>query len=905
MFRVLLFLFLFHNVAAQVSLSHLTCEGLVNPVGLDVAHPAFSWEIKSKTRNVKQTAYELRVAKSPAALSNGKNLFWESGKVKSDQSTYIEYTGPELQSRQRYYWQVRIWDDHGKATSWSQVAFWEMALLSREDWRAKWITSGIPADSVNGLVPMYRTTFRVSKQVTRARAYITSHGVYHAQINGKKIGDAFLTPGWTSYKKRLLYHVYDVQGLIKNGDNAIGATVGSGWYRGTLAWEGNKEIYGKKTSLLFQLELTFADGSTQTVVTDENWRTSTGPIRFSEIYDGEVYDARLELKDWTKPGFDDAGWKRVDIKQNDLGNLSAAHHEPVRKKEVISAKEILHTPRGETVIDFGQNLVGLVQFTIEGNAGDTIHLQHAEVLDKAGNFYTDNLRNAKAEVKYVCRGGDSETYEPQFTFMGFRYVKITGHQGEISPDQFKAHVYYSDMPVTGSFSCSHPLINQLQHNIEWGQKGNFLDVPTDCPQRDERLGWTGDAQVFFSTAAFNMHVKNFFTKWLQDLKADQLENGSVPYVIPSMLPSEAGASAGWADAATIIPYHMYIHYGDRRILEMQYQSMKAWVGFMENNSTDHLWNKGFHFGDWLFFRPDDDTDGRAAITDKYLIAQCFFAHSTDILAKTAALLGRNEDALRYRQLLENVKEAFNKEYVTASGRLVSSSQTAYVLALHFDMLPEGLRQQAAHRLVENIRSYGFHLTTGFLGTPYLCHVLTRFGHADIAYKLLMQETYPSWLYPVKMGATTIWERWDGQKPDGSFQNPGMNSFNHYAYGAIGSWMYATIAGINTDTTEVGFKKIHIKPLPGGGLTSAQGSLHTPNGYLATSWKIESGFFELKVEIPPNSSAIIYLPNASGKNISADGQSLEKVKDIKAIGGAGTTRRVTAGSGTYVFRYAWP
>ena len=472
---------------------------------------------------------------------------------------------------------------------------------------------------------------------------------------------------------------------------------------------------------------------------------------------------------------------------------------------------------------------------------------------KPAIFIRRNLRAAKEENTYILKGGSEESFEPHFTFQGFRYIKITGFPGEIKPGNFTAVALYSDMQPTGSFSCSNALLNQLQHNIQWGQKGNFLDVPTDCPQRDERLGWTGDAQVFSRTASYNMHVNNFFAKWLKDVAADQLPNGSVPYVIPNVLGSGAAGSAGWADVATIIPWNMYLAYGDKRIIEQQYASMKAWVGFMEQKSKQDLWNTGFHFGDWLFYRPDDDNDGRSAITDKYLIAQCFFAHSTQLVINAARVLGNTGDEAKYTTLLDKIKAAFLKEYVTPNGRLVSGSQTAYVLALHFDMLPEALRAQAAERLVANVKDYNNHLTTGFLGTPYLCHVLTRFGYDSIAYKLLLQETYPSWLYPVKMGATTIWERWDGQKPDSSFQTPGMNSFNHYAYGAIGDWMYRVIAGIDTYEDAPGYKHIRIMPHIGGNLSFANADLQTGYGLVSAHWKIENGQIFQWMEIPPNTN----------------------------------------------------
>jgi alpha-L-rhamnosidase len=454
------------------------------------------------------------------------------------------------------------------------------------------------------------------------------------------------------------------------------------------------------------------------------------------------------------------------------------------------------------------------------------------------------------------------------------------------------------MQPTGNFTSSHPLINQLQHNIQWGQKGNFVDIPTDCPQRDERLGWTGDAQVFFRTAAYNMNVASFFHKWLKDLEADQRKDGAVPFVIPNVLGDSAVASTGWADVAVIIPWNLYQAYGDTKILEQQYESMKRWVSFMERRSKNDLWNRGFHFGDWLFYRPFDDNDGRSAVTDKYLIAQCFWAHSTQLMLNTAQVLDKPADVQHYTAQLKKIKDAFLKEYVTPSGRLVSSTQTAYTLALHFDMLPEALRAQAADKLALNVKDYGNHLTTGFLGTPYLCHVLTRFGYTDVAYDLLLQEEYPSWLYPVKMGATTIWERWDGMKPDSTFQTPGMNSFNHYAYGAIGDWMYRTVAGLQEASP--GYKNITIAPQPGGKLTRASAELKTIYGPAESAWKIENGIFKVDIVIPPNTTATVTLPQAAGKKVT------EQTKDIVQQKFKTESRNkdlaLTLGSGTYHFEY---
>jgi alpha-L-rhamnosidase len=888
-----LFLFILLPLFAQLNVHHLLCENLSNPIGIDIPLPRFSWQIASDKRNVQQTAFEINV-------SSGRTIVWKSGKVISGQSVHVPYAGTALQPGKKYTWQVRAWDNQGNASPWSESAFFQTAFFNVSDWKAKWIEAGFAEDSINRPAQYFRKQFVANKKIASATAYITAHGMYEAQLNGKRIGDGYLNPGWTSYKKRLQYQVYDVTTLITSGNNAIGIIAGNGWYRGFLAWGGNKDIYGKKTGVLFQLDITYTDGSTASVISDDSWKSSTGAIRYSEIYHGETIDAREEKNGWSTPGYNDAGWQTTKTADYSNDILVATTNEPVKKKETFRPVKIFTTPKGEKVIDYGQNLVGWVVVKAKGNAGDKITLRHAEVMDKHGNFYIDNLRAANGTATYILSGKGDEVFEPHFTFYGFRFIKIEGVSGEIKPENFTAIALYSDMPPTGTFTSSHALINQLQQNIQWGQRGNFLDVPTDCPQRDERLGWTGDAQAFSRTAAFNFNVNNFFAKWLRDVEADQLPNGSVPFVIPNVLGAGATGATGWADAATIIPWNMYLAYGDKKILEVQYNSMKNWVGFMEKMSKDFLWNTGFHFGDWLFYRPFDDNDGRSAVTDKYMIAQCFFANSVQIMINTATVLGKKEDKEKYSSLLKNLKEAFIKEYLTPNGRLISGTQTAYVLALNFDMLPEELREQAVNKLVDNIKSYGNHLTTGFLGTPYLCHVLSRFGKTDVAYQLLMQETYPSWLYPVKMGATTIWERWDGVKPDSTFQTPSMNSFNHYAYGAIGDWMYRVVAGLDTYEDQPGYKHIRIQPHIGGGLSHAAASLKTYYGQAASSWKTEGGKIFMDIEIPANTTATIYVPSTDAAKIKENGLDLSAVKDITVSGTENGHVVLKTGSGKYHF-----
>ena len=889
-------IFLFTQAFSQLKLENPVCENRKNPLGLDIQLPRFSWQLNSDKRNTVQTAYEIRVGSGP-----GKGDIWSSGKIASGQSAFVPYAGNPLQPAMTYHWQVRVWDNKGRVSDWSADAFWQMGLLKTGDWKAEWIESESPADTVNGPALLFRKNFMVSKKIASATAFITVHGMYKASINGKKVGGAELTPGWTSYNNRLQYQVYDVTPMIQSGENVIGMSVGSGWYRTPLAWNDNKNIYGRKLGLLVQVHIIYSDGSREDIVSNKNWKTSGGgPIVSSEIYNGETYDARLEKPGWNRPGYDDRDWQPAIERNYPKDILVATYNEPVTKHEVFKPVRIFTTPKGEKVVDFGQNLVGWAQLKLKGNAGDRIIVDHAEVLDKGGNFYTENLRKARASNTYILKGGEEEFFEPHFTFQGFRYIRLSGFPGEINPENISAVALYSDMVPTGRFSCSNPMLNQLQHNIQWGQKGNFLDVPTDCPQRDERLGWTGDAQAFSRTAGFNMGVHNFFSKWLKDVAADQTENGMVPFVVPNVLGPRAGGSAGWADASTIIPWNVWLCYGDKKVLEDQYESMKQWVKYMQDHSRNYLWDTGFHFGDWLFYRPADDNDGRSAVTDKYLIAQCFFAHSTQLVLNTAKLMDKPVDVKYYTDLLQNIKKAFLKEYVTGSGRLVSSTQTAYVLALQFDMLPEEMRATAAERLVKNIEDYNNHLTTGFLGTPYLCHVLTRFGYDTVAYKLLLQESYPSWLYPVKMGATTIWERWDGQKPDSSFQTPGMNSFNHYAYGAIGDWMYRNITGIDIYGDGVGYKKIRIQPHLGGGLSYADASLETVYGKLAVHWKTDNEKLLLDVTIPPNASAVVYVPASGAGAITENGKSLASQNEISVGTSDGKYIELKIGSGEYHF-----
>ncbi|KRE45015.1 glycoside hydrolase family 78 protein [Paenibacillus sp. Soil522] len=880
----------------------LRCEYQQNPIGIGVTRPRISWRLQSDERAVSQSAYEIEIA----AEAGFAAVIWRSGRVESEQSAHVELGSFVAESCKRYYYRVRAWNHKGEESAWSETAFWEMGLLSPEEWAGEWITAPLellPAAAEPS--PMLRKSFELTGTVKAARLYATALGLYELELNGQRVGDSYFTPGWTSYNHTLQTQTYDVTGLLESGGNAIGAYLGNGWYKGDLTWNDRRCLYGDRLALLLQIRIVYEDGREELIVTDERWKAAVSEIQLSEIYHGETYDARLEREGWSTAAYDDSteDWHFAETLRHGKHMLKPQMNEPVRKQERLKPIALLTTPKGETVLDFGQNMVGWVQFSVQGEAGREVTLLHAEVLDHEGNFYTENLRAAKQTIKYVLKGGERETYEPRFTFQGFRYVQIIGFPGQLELDDFTGVVLHSDMEETGKFQCSEPLVNQLQHNIKWGLKGNFLDVPTDCPQRDERLGWTGDAQMFIQTASYLSNVAPFFTKWLRDVEADQAEDGGVPFVVPHVLGENDMSSAAWGDAAVICPWTIYVCYGDKRILEEQYESMKAWVSYIRSQGeNEFLWNTGFHFGDWLGL--DAKSGDYVGATDRDFIATAFYAYSVSLLQKTAAVLDKSADAAEYLELYDKIVSAWREEFVTASGRLAVPTQTAQVLALMFGLLDETAEKRAIAKLSELLEQNKFHLTTGFVGTPYLNHVLSSFGQNEAAYKLLLQQTYPSWLYPVTKGATTIWEHWDGIKEDGSFWSRDMNSFNHYAYGAIGEWMYRTVAGIQTVETAPGYKQIVIAPQPGEGLAWAEGSLETMYGTVSSKWsKSEDGGFTLDVTIPPNTAAEIRLPGAAaGAMVTESGAAASGAAGITAVTDTAAGVSVKAGSGSY--RFAW-
>ncbi len=898
----------------MTTITQLKCEYRSNPLGIDIPTPRLSWQIQSERRGARQTAYRILAASDPDKLRAGQADLWDSGKIESDESLHIPYAGQKLESRQRVHWQVTVWDETDQ-TSDSEPAWFEMGLLQRSDWRGEWIGAALTGGPRTTIpAPFLRQSFQLEGQVKTARLYVTALGLYECSINGQPVGEDVLTPGWTDYRKRVQYQVYDVTPLLRQGENVIGAVLGDGWAVGYLAWHPRQQ-YFDRPRLLAQLEMTLADGRTVIVATDRTWKHQFGPLLENDLLMGEAYDARLELHGWDAPGFDDRRWLGVELLADPGMALVATNGPTVRRiQEMPPIGEPVDKSDVQTrrfIFDLGQNMVGRVRFKGSAPPGTTITLRFAEVLNPDGTLYTANLRTARATDYYTFKGAGEESWEPKFTFHGFRYVELVGYPGPVSRDTLTGLVLHSEMAPTGHFECSDPLLNQLQTNIIWGQKGNFVDIPTDCPQRDERLGWTGDIQVFARTAAFNFDVAAFLTRWLQDVADAQTEQGSIPPVVPGVDTSfMSDGGPAWSDAAVICPWTLYLCYGDRRILENNYGVMSRFMDFIIAASPGYIrcapeYEGWPGFGDWLSIN---------ANTPRDLIGTAFLAYDAHLMAQIAAVLGKTEDAGRYRRLFSDVKAAFAARYLKGSQLPVSAAppsavrqrmdradaisrgnlkavdygpvasevfntdlftptQTAYVLALHFDLLPEALRPLAVAELVADIERRGMHLSTGFVGAPYLPHVLSDNGRLDIAYALLIQTTWPSWLYPVTQGATTIWERWDGWTEENGFQDPGMNSFNHYAYGSIGTWLYRTAAGIELDPARPGYKHIILRPQPGGGLTHAAGKLKTPYGELVSQWGINNDTFDWQVVVPPNTTATVYLPAQNGAKITLDGQAV--------------------------------
>ncbi len=972
--------------------TQLRCEYRINPLGIDSSSPRLSWQLASPTRGQRQTAYQILVARTPDSLAAGNGDLWDSGKVASDASTAIAYAGRPLTSGQKCWWLVRVWDRSGQPAPASTTSFWQMGLLSAEDWKGAWITAqtprDVPVDGDNLPPPPYvRHSFTVGKTVKSATAYITAHGLYELHLNGAKVGHEVFAPGWTDYHHRIAYQAYDVTAALHEGENRVGAVLGDGWYSGYVGFARRRNLYGDRPALRMQIEIEYADGTHQTVVTDGTWRGRTGPIVYSDMLQGESYDARQELTNWDRPGGSDDGWQPVStdlastvsgqvsvlaalkaqVKNNALsvvaGNELAgdpayntvkqlrisytlngtAHTKTVAEKETltvpgpgeapgtlvlqsavygdlsvpteppalvaqigppvrvsreVSARKITETKPGTYIVDMGQNMVGWTRLELTAPAGTKVQMRFAEVLNPDGSVYTTNLRSARATDTYVCRGGGTpEVWEPRFTFHGFRYVELTGYPGKPDLNTLTGRVVTSDTPETGTFACSNPMVNQLQSNIEWGQRGNFVSVPTDCPQRDERLGWMGDAQIFVRTATYNCDVAAFYEQWMQTVEDGQSPEGGFPDVAPRKVDLADGAPA-WGDAGVIVPWTVYQAYGDTGILQKHWPAMRRWMDYITSVNPDGLWanRRNNDFGDWLSIDAD---------TPKDVLATAYYAYDASLMAQMARALNKPAEAAEYDALFAHIKAAFNTAYVGPDGTVKGDTQTGYVLALRFHLLPDSLREAAAKHLVDNIKSKNNHLSTGFVGVGYLCPVLTDMGHNDTAYTLLLNDTFPSWGYSIKQGATTIWERWDGETPAGGFQDPGMNSFNHYSLGSVGQWLFQSVAGIDTDPNRPGYAHILLNPHPGPGLTLASATYDSIRGPIGSDWKTENGQFTWTVTIPANTTATARIPTSNAAAVREGGELITPASGI----GPGTAEPgyvvYELPSGTYHFTAALP
>jgi alpha-L-rhamnosidase len=1043
---------------------HLQCEGMAEPLGIDVAHPRLSWQLHDPRRGARQAAYQLRVASSLEALGQDRADVWDSSRVESDQSVNVPFGGPAVESRRRYYWQVRVWDSQGQASPYSQASWWEMGLLSREDWRAKWITRDMPIERgdyesapkwiwaaddnaltnatagkrafrfsfklaqkpkeatlfitakdnlaawVNGnqvvaaspmgnfgrardpwgsfrVIPigkllsvganslaaeaivqkdqhqpsqagfiallrvqmadgkierfvsgpdwktgpeqtgngwvgqnfddsswtaaavvaeigqpplgtpwpaqpvdLLRRNFSVSKAIRSARIYSTALGTYQLYLNGQRVGNDVLAPGWTDYRKRIVYQVYDVTSQVHQGGNAIGAILGGGWYADGLGWLQTRYNFGPPpVRLLLQLEVEYADGSRDTVLSDESWKAKSSPIVGSEIYNGENYDARLEESGWDQPSFSDSRWGAVIAAPQPQAPLVGQDFQPIRVNEVLKPKTVTNPTPGTYIFDLGQNMVGWARLHVSGKAGTKVRIRFGEVLKPNGELYTENLRTAEATDTYILRGKGSETFEPHFTFHGFRYVELTGYPGTPSADAIEGIVFYTAAPFTIQFSTANPTVNQLWSNILWGQRGNFLSVPTDCPQRDERLGWMGDAEVFWRTASFDANLTAFSRKFTTDIRDAQSPAGAFGDVSPRVGPTGESV-AGWADAGVIIPWSAYLQFRDTRILEDNWAAMEKWMEHIAGSNPNYLWLKerGNDYGDWLAI---------GSTTSKDLIATAFWAYDASLMMRMAQALDRPDDEQKYRDLFEKIRTAFNQEYVTPDGTVGTGSQTSYVLALHMNLLSQKDRALAVEKLVADIRAHDWHLTTGFLGTPYLMIELSNSGHSDVAYRLLLQNTYPSWGYMIEHGATTMWERWNGDQMMG---DPSMNSYNHYAYGAVAEWLYRYAAGIDESAEDPGFHRILLHPQFDASLGQAKATYDSPYGPITSNWKVDGKSIKWDVVIPPNASGLIYFPGGVATRIVEGDKDIRHSAGISFVLGDSRNTIYEAGAGSYTF-----
>ena len=966
--------------ANDAELNSLRCEYHNNPLGIDITEPRLSWVSQSEKRGWKQSAYQILVASSQKALDADRGDLWDSGKVEAQQSIQIPYAGKPLLSHAQCFWKVKVWDQNGAASPWSQTATWSMGLLNETDWQAQWIGHdkavkitpnrdaelagkghkititkalyGIKGNSKKQVdikeklqahvdagnlslkvtnefagkdpafeekkvleaqwlvddwksgsvtaensvcdltigrpkqylpAPYLRKEFTVATGVKRAIIYATAQGVYELSLNGQRVSNDVFMPGWTDYKQRIYYTAYDVTDLLKEGPNAIGAILGDGWFRGNISCVGQNK-YGNKLRFKAQLHIDYDNGQSKILTTDSDWKASYGPILESDMQAGEVYDARLEMPGWNQAGFDQSSWSPIVTGSSIKPLLQAYPGVPVRAVKELPAVKVTEPTPGTYVFDLGQNFSGWARLKVNGQAGDEVTMIFAEMLKDDGSAYTINLRSARAVDTYVLKGGGEEVWEPRFTFHGFRYVQVTGLKEKPTADAITGIVLYSDSPESSSFECSNPMVNKIQENIVWGQRSNYLEVPTDCPQRDERLGWTGDTQVFIRTGCYNQDVSEFFTKWMVDLMDTQNRQGLFGNQAPVF---HGHGAAAWACAGIICPWTIYKVYGDTRMIETHYDAM---VRYMDACGKDGLGGRKAHTrGAWLA------PGGRPPTA---FISAAYHAYTTSLMAEMAVALGKIDDATKYNKQFQDIRAHFQKTFVKADGKIESELQTAYCMALSFDLLTAAQRKQAEAHLIERIKKDNYHLSSGFLGIPILLPTLTDMGRSDIAYRMIQNTTYPSWGYSIEQGATTIWERWNSYSKDKGFGDVKMNSFNHYSLGACGEWMFRSMLGIETDGA--GFKKITMKPELGEGITWAKGHYDSIQGRISSDWKIENKTFHWNITVPANTTATVYVPAKDAAAVTESGKAAAEAEGVKFLRMENDRAVYQVAAGTYQF-----
>ncbi|MCM3501216.1 glycoside hydrolase family 78 protein [Microbacterium sp. P26] len=844
----------------MIHVSPVTFEHLPHALGIGVATPRLSWKT-SAPAGWRQSAYELELSVHGRVETTAL--------IADADSVLLAWPFSPLRSRERVSVSVRVHGEDGSVSEWSPSAPVEAGLLEEHDWVAS-VVGPDWAEDAEALrrPPRVRRRFDLDGTIVSARLYATAHGLYEVEINGRRVGDDALSPGWTVYGERLRYYTYDVTGHLVSGANTVGAWLADGWYRGRLGFHGGyPNLYGSDIGLIAQLEVEYVDGRREVIATDDSWEVAPSPILTTGLYEGERYDARLHRADWA--GASDPSWRPARALPVDHATLVAPEGAPVRCTEELAPVSVERAASGAWILDFGQNISGRLLLQVRAEAGREITIRHAEVLQD-GELYTRPLRGAAATDVLVTDGGPL-AWEPRFTIHGFRYAEISGWPGEIEAGAVVARVYHTDMERTGWFESSDALLNRLHENVRWSMRDNFVDIPTDCPQRDERLGWTGDLQVFAPAASYLYDCSGMLRSWLRDVAVEQLPDGTVPWYVPVIpggdewTPIRPGAA--WGDVAVLTPWTLYRQFGDVHILRDQYDSARRWVDLVTRLAgPDRLWNSGFQLGDWLdpAAPPHDPAD---ATTDRYLVATAYFAWSSSHLAKMAEVLGNDEDARRYRRLAEEVKDAFRREYVAASGLLTSDAQTAYALAIEFD-LADGAEEIArwGQRLADLVRQGGNRIATGFAGTPLITDALTHSGHVDVAYDLLFERECPSWFYTVLSGGTTTWERWDSLLPDGTVNPGGMTSFNHFALGAVADWIHRTVGGLAP--IDPGYRRIAFRPQPGGGLTFARAAHETPYGRAAIDWHLDEGELSVRVVVPTGATGVVELPGGESIEVGS-------------------------------------